>query len=89
MTHAELHAIIGALERAEVSTHSRALSVHMGGPFASMVKKRHVVVVVSRASCSSCKIALAHLAKCLKIDITVVQGAKDGGVMPGGCRTST
>ena len=81
MTHAELHAVIGALETAGVDTRARARSGMVGGPFARMVPKRHVVVVMSRASCSSCRIALAHLAKCLKLDITAVQGAKDGGVV--------
>ena len=78
---AELHAVIGALETAGVDTRARARSGMVGGPFARMVPKRHVVVVMSRASCSSCRIALAHLAKCLKLDITAVQGAKDGGVV--------
>ena len=78
LRHAELLAIIGSLEKHTVDTCKRAAHVKQGGPFAQAIPTLHVVVVVSRPSCSSCKMAMKHLAKCLKLRITVAQSSING-----------
>lgn len=78
MKHAELLAIVGALEKHGIDTLARAAKVALPGPFSTMIPALHIVVVVSRPSCSSCKTAMKHLAKILKLQITVAQGSAKG-----------
>ena len=78
MKHAELLAIVGALEKHGIDTLARAAKVAQPGPWATMIQAVHIVVVVSRPSCSSCKTAMKHLAKILKLRITVAQGNAKG-----------
>ena len=62
MKHAELLAIIGALGDQQETVLKRARTLKQGGPFAAMLTTQHVIVVVSRPSCRTCKVAMAHLA---------------------------
>lgn len=80
MKHAELLAIIGALGDQQETVLKRARTLKQGGPFAAMLTTQHVIVVVSRPSCSTCKVAMAHLAKALKLHLTVAQARPKGGV---------
>ena len=80
MKHAELLAIIGALEDKQEKVLERARNLKQGGPFAAMLTAKHVILVVSRPSCSTCRVAMAHLAKALKLHLTVAQARPKGGV---------
>ena len=44
-----------------------------------MLTAKHVILVVSRPSCSTCRVAMAHLAKALKLHLTVAQARPKGG----------
>ena len=70
--HAELLVLIGALEAAGLDCAQRASGGAVG------VEEVHVLLVVSRRSCSTCKVALTRLAERLRLKITVAQGTTDG-----------
>lgn len=69
--HAELLVLIGTLQAAGFDLLQRAADIETA---AERVEHCHLVLVVSRPSCSSCKVALAHLAGRLQLKITVAQG---------------
>ena len=68
--HAEPLAIYGSLVAAGVDCRDRAAKIEAGRP----VDPLDVVLVVSRPACSSCNIAIPHLAKRLNLKVTVAQG---------------
>ena len=70
--HAELLVLVGALEAAGLDCAQRVSGGAVG------VEEVHVLLVVSRRSCSTCKVALRRLAERLRLKITVAYGTNRG-----------
>ena len=71
--------LIGTLQAAGFDLLQRATDIENA---AERVEHCHLVLVVSRASCSSCRVALAHLARRLRLKITVAQGTDSTDGLP-------
>lgn len=77
--HAELLVLLGTLQAAGFNLLQRAADIENAD---ERVKHCHVVLVVSRPSCSSCRVALAHLARRLRLQVTVAQGTGSTDGLP-------